>query len=88
MLKLEGSKSGNLRSPLRHSVIRASFVIRASSFVIRDALLFDVELAAGYFGLGVAFLAEALAEHGYETAHDILFPKKNRRIKKFRSTRY
>jgi len=26
--------------------------------------------------------AEQVAEHGYETAHDILFPKKNRRIKK------
>jgi len=32
--------------------------------------------------------AEQVAEHGYETAHDILFPKRNRRIKKFRSTRY
>jgi hypothetical protein len=25
--------------------------------------------------------AEQVSEHGYETAHDILFPKKNRRIK-------
>lgn len=25
--------------------------------------------------------AEQVAEHGYETAHDILFPKKGRRIK-------
>ena len=32
--------------------------------------------------------AEEVAEHGYETAHDILFPKKKRRIKKYRSTRY
>lgn len=32
--------------------------------------------------------AEQVAEHGYETAHDILFPGKPRRIKKFRSTRY
>ena len=29
--------------------------------------------------------AEQVAEHGYETAHDILFPKKNKRIKKPRS---
>ena len=28
--------------------------------------------------------AEQVAEHGYETAHDILFPNKNRRIKKHR----
>lgn len=28
--------------------------------------------------------AEQVAEHGYETAHDILFPKKNRRIKRHR----
>ena len=32
--------------------------------------------------------AEQVAEQGYETAHDILFPRRNRRIKKFRSTRY
>ena len=25
--------------------------------------------------------AEQVSEHGYETAHDILFPKKDRRIK-------
>jgi hypothetical protein len=29
--------------------------------------------------------AEQVAEHGYETAHDILFPKKDRRIKRHRS---
>ena len=29
--------------------------------------------------------AEQVAEHGYETAHDILFPKKNKRIKRPRS---
>jgi hypothetical protein len=28
--------------------------------------------------------AEQVAEHGYETAHDILFPKKNKRIKRHR----
>ncbi len=28
--------------------------------------------------------AEQVAEHGYETAHDILFPKKNRGIKRHR----
>ena len=28
--------------------------------------------------------AEQVSEHGYETAHDILFPKKPRRIKKHR----
>lgn len=28
--------------------------------------------------------AEQVAEHGYETAHDILFPKKSRRIKRYR----
>ncbi len=28
--------------------------------------------------------AEQVSEHGYETAHDILFPKKSRKIKKFR----
>ena len=28
--------------------------------------------------------AEQVSEHGYETAHDILFPKKNKRIKKHR----
>jgi hypothetical protein len=28
--------------------------------------------------------AEQVSEHGYETAHDILFPKKNRRIKRHR----
>jgi GTP cyclohydrolase II len=27
---------------------------------------------------------EQVAEHGYETAHDILFPKKKKRIKKYR----
>ena len=26
--------------------------------------------------------AEQVSEHGYETAHDILFPKKNKRIKR------
>jgi hypothetical protein len=29
--------------------------------------------------------AEQVSEHGYETAHDILFPKKERRIKRRRS---
>ncbi|HEV8283459.1 MAG TPA: hypothetical protein VGQ09_04075 [Chitinophagaceae bacterium] len=29
--------------------------------------------------------AEQVAEHGYETAYDILFPKKNKRIKKHRN---
>ena len=29
--------------------------------------------------------AEQVAEHGYETAHDILFPKKSKRIKRHRS---
>jgi hypothetical protein len=28
--------------------------------------------------------AEQVSEHGYETAHDILFPKKNKRIRKYR----
>ena len=28
--------------------------------------------------------AEQVSEHGYETAHDILFPRKNRRIKRHR----
>ncbi len=28
--------------------------------------------------------AEQVAEHGYETAHDILFPKKNKGTKKSR----
>jgi hypothetical protein len=28
--------------------------------------------------------AEEVAEHGYETAHDVLFPKKKRRVKKYR----
>jgi hypothetical protein len=28
--------------------------------------------------------AEQVAEHGYETAHDILFPKKSKRIKRHR----
>jgi hypothetical protein len=27
--------------------------------------------------------AEQVAEHGYETAHDILFPKKSKRIKRY-----
>ncbi len=31
--------------------------------------------------------AEQVAEHGYETAHDILFPKRNKRIKKYRYNR-
>jgi hypothetical protein len=31
--------------------------------------------------------AEQVAEHGYETAHDILFPKQKRRIKKYRYPR-
>ena len=28
--------------------------------------------------------AEQVAEHGYETAHDILFPKKNKRLRKYK----
>ena len=28
--------------------------------------------------------AEQVAEHGYETAHDILFPNRSRRIKRYR----
>jgi len=28
--------------------------------------------------------AEQVAEHGYETAHDILFPGRSRRIKRYR----
>ena len=28
--------------------------------------------------------SEQVAEHGYETAHDILFPKKNKATKKYR----
>ena len=28
--------------------------------------------------------AKEVAEHGYETAHDILFPKKNKRIRKYK----
>jgi len=28
--------------------------------------------------------AEQVSEHGYETAHDILFPKKNKRPRKYR----
>jgi hypothetical protein len=28
--------------------------------------------------------AEQVSEHGYETAHDILFPKKSKRIRKYR----
>ena len=31
--------------------------------------------------------AEQVSEHGYETAHDILFPKKTKRIKRHRTTR-
>jgi hypothetical protein len=31
--------------------------------------------------------AEQVAEHGYETAHDILFPNKRRRIKRYRYPR-
>jgi len=31
--------------------------------------------------------AEQVAEHGYETAHDVLFPKPRRRIKRIRHTR-
>lgn len=31
--------------------------------------------------------AEQVADHGYETAHDILFPNKGRRLKKHRYTR-
>jgi hypothetical protein len=31
--------------------------------------------------------AEQVAEHGYETAHDVLFPKPKRRIKKIRHPR-
>jgi hypothetical protein len=31
--------------------------------------------------------AEQVAEHGYETAHDVLFPKPRRRIKTYRRTR-
>ena len=34
-----------------------------------------------------ALRAEQVAEHGYETAHDILFPKQRRRIKKYRYPR-
>jgi hypothetical protein len=30
--------------------------------------------------------AEQVAEEGYETAHDILFPQKGRSIKKYRNT--
>jgi hypothetical protein len=32
--------------------------------------------------------AHEVAEHGYETAHDILFPKQRRRIKKYRYPRH
>jgi len=32
--------------------------------------------------------AEQVAEHGYETAHDVLFPKKRNRIKKYRHPRH
>lgn len=32
--------------------------------------------------------AEQVAEQGYETAHDILFPKQKRRIKKYRYPRH
>jgi len=28
--------------------------------------------------------SQQVAEHGYETAHDILFPKKTKRIRKYR----
>jgi hypothetical protein len=28
--------------------------------------------------------AEQVSEHGYETAHDVLFPKRPRRIKRYR----
>jgi hypothetical protein len=28
--------------------------------------------------------AKEVAEHGYETAHDILFPGKNRRLKRYK----
>ena len=28
--------------------------------------------------------AEQVSEHGYETAHDILFPKRSKRIRKYR----
>ena len=31
------------------------------------------------------YAARQVAEHGYETAHDILFPQKNKRIEKYRS---
>lgn len=34
-----------------------------------------------------ALRAEQVAEHGYETAHDILFPKQRRRIKRYRYPR-
>jgi hypothetical protein len=32
--------------------------------------------------------AEQVAEQGYETAHDVLFPKKRSRIKKYRHPRH
>ena len=35
-----------------------------------------------------ALRAEQVAEQGYETAHDILFPKQKRRIKKHRYPRH
>jgi len=35
-----------------------------------------------------ALRAEQVAEQGYETAHDILFPKPKRRIKKYRYPRH
>jgi hypothetical protein len=32
--------------------------------------------------------AEQVAEEGYETAHDVLFPKRGRRIKRYRYPRH
>ncbi|HET9825459.1 MAG TPA: hypothetical protein VFP87_08995 [Chitinophagaceae bacterium] len=32
--------------------------------------------------------AKQVSEHGYETAHDVLFPNKGRRIKRYRYPRY
>lgn len=32
--------------------------------------------------------AEQVAEQGYETAHDVLFPKRGRRIKRYRYPRH
>jgi hypothetical protein len=32
--------------------------------------------------------AEQVAEEGYETAHDVLFPKRGRRVKRYRYPRH